>query len=130
MSIRSYCDLRVWQRGMDLVAEVYEVTREFPQEERFGLTSQMRRSAISVPSNIAEGFGRESNGDFARFLRVAQGSLKELETQLLISQRLDMLAADDADATLGKCDEIGRILRGLISKVRDDQRTTTDHRRP
>ena len=130
MSIRSYRDLRVWQRGMDLVAEVYEVTREFPQEERFGLTSQMRRSAISVPSNIAEGFGRESNGDFARFLRVAQGSLKELETQLLVSQRLDMLAADDADATLGKCDEIGRILRGLISKVRDDQRTTTDHRRP
>ena len=115
---------------MDLVVQVYEMTRALPEDERFGLTSQMRRSAVSIPSNIAEGFGRESSGDFGRFLRMAQGSLKELETQCLVSQRLTLLADRDTASTLETCDEIGRMLRGLITKVRDDRRTTTDDRRP
>ncbi|TAK04257.1 four helix bundle protein [Patescibacteria group bacterium] len=84
----SYQDLIVWQKAMDLVVGVYEITKDFPTDERYGIVSQMRRSAVSIPSNIAEGYRRKSEVDFQRFLRIAYGSASELETQLLIAQRL------------------------------------------
>lgn len=102
---------------MDLAELVYRVTAQFPVEERYGLTSQMRRSAASIPANIAEGQGRETSGAFVQFLRVAQGSLKELETHSLLSERLGYLAGTDAKLTLTQCGEVGRILRALIRAV-------------
>lgn len=89
--ISSYKDLTVWQLAMDLVTRVYKVTADFPQEEKYGLTSQLRRSAVSVPSNIAEGRSRSSRKDFNQFLYIALGSLTELETQLEIAMRISML---------------------------------------
>ena len=88
-AIRSFRDLIVWQKGMDLVVLAYGLSSAFPTDERFGLTSQMRRSASSVPANIAEGYGRESPGAYAQHLRIAQGSLKEFETHLELSRRLE-----------------------------------------
>ena len=112
----SYRSLAVWRKSMDLAVQVYEVTARFPPEERFGLVAQMRRAAVSVPSNIAEGYGRDSQGAFAHFLRIAQGSLKELETQTILAERIGMMSQDD-DLILNRSDEIGRMLRGLIRKV-------------
>jgi four helix bundle protein len=86
--IQSHRDLLVWQKGMDLAEACYTFTANFPKEETYGLVSQIRRSAVSVPSNVAEGFGRENTGSFIQHLRIAQGSLKELETQLMISSRV------------------------------------------
>lgn len=88
MPVRNYTDLIAWQKAMDFVHRVYALTSGFPGDERFGLTSQLRRAAVSIPSNIAEGEGRETPGDFIRFLAIAHGSLREVETQLRISQRL------------------------------------------
>ena len=87
-------ELKAWQRAMDLVTEVYAITSNFPSEEKFGLTNQIRRSAVSIPSNIAEGAGRESSSEYLRFLTIALGSLSELETQLLISIRLKYLKSE------------------------------------
>ncbi len=92
--IRSYRDLRVWRQAMDLAGACYRTTREFPKEELYGITSQMRRAAVSVAANIAEGHGREGRGKFIQFLRVAQGSLKELETHLLLSQRVGLASTN------------------------------------
>ena len=87
-SARTYRDLKVWKRGMGLVERVYRLTRPFPKSEKFGLSSQLRQAAVSVPSNIAEGWGRNATGAFVRFLRIAHGSLAEVETQLTIARRL------------------------------------------
>src|SRR4029453_17545399 len=92
--IDSYRDLVVWQQAMDLAVAVYSATRTWPKEELYGLTSQVRRAATSVPAKIAEGYGRENVGSYQQFLRIAQGSLKELETHLLISQRIGIASAD------------------------------------
>jgi four helix bundle protein len=92
--IRSYRDLRVWQQAMDLAEACYRATRQFPREELYGMTSQIRRAAVSVAANIAEGHGRDSTGEFVQFLRVAQGSLKELETHLLLSHRVESPCED------------------------------------
>ena len=89
--MQTHKDLEVWQLGMDLVEKIYKVTKSFPKEEQYGLTSQMRRSAISIPSNIAEGAARKGNAEFIQFLYIALGSLSELETQFLIAQRLNYL---------------------------------------
>lgn len=89
--MRKHQELRVWQQTMDLVEQVYAFTKTFPDDEKFGLTSQMRRSAVSIPSNIAEGAARGSTQEFIRFLHISQGSLSELETQLLIAQRLNYI---------------------------------------
>lgn len=86
--IESYRDLVVWQQAMDLVVSIYETTKAWPKEELYGLTPQLRRAATSVPANIAEGYGRESRASYQQFLRIAQGSLKELETHLLIARRV------------------------------------------
>src|SRR5712691_3566546 len=101
--IRSYRDLEVWQRAMDLVVASYRATRSFPGHERFGLTAQLRRSAVSVASNIAEGRGRHGLGDFLHHLSIANGSVMELETQFLIGRRLEYLSEPDARGVLQRC---------------------------
>jgi four helix bundle protein len=113
----SYRDLKVWQKAMDLTVSCYKATQTFPADERFGLTAQIRRSAVSVASNIAEGYGRDSDGSFVQFLRVSQGSLKELETQVIVSERIGALSSSSAQSLLSSADEIGRMLRGLINSL-------------
>jgi four helix bundle protein len=115
--IKSYRDLRVWQLSVDLAVDVYGVSKNFPKAEVFGMTSQMRRSAVSIPANIAEGYGREVAGSFAQFLRIAQGSLKELETHVIIALRIDLINQTDASRLLGAATDIGKMLGSLIRKV-------------
>jgi four helix bundle protein len=112
-TIRSYRDLVAWQQAMRLVESVYALVSLLPADERFGLASQLRRSAVSIPSNIAEGHARESTKEFIRYIATARGSLAELETQLELISRLKMTEAGQLDQTLSCCDELGRILRGL-----------------
>lgn len=116
--MKSYRDLQVWQKAMDLVVEVYHVTVRLPREEVYGLTAQVRRSAISVPSNIAEGHGRSATGDYLHHLSIAQGSLAELETQLMLTERLGYLEAPDIRVILDASAEIGRMLNGLRRSLR------------
>jgi len=115
--IESYRDLIVWRRAVDLAEAVYVVTRQFPSIEQFGLTSQSRRAAVSVAANIAEGYGKGTRASYASFLRIARGSLKELETHVLIALRLAMLPADKANAILTACDEIGRMLNAFLARL-------------
>jgi four helix bundle protein len=103
---------------MDLVVAIYEATESFPKHEIYGLTSQIRRAAVSVPSNIAEGQGRRLPGDFQHFLRNARGSLLGLETQVLLAQRLKYLDPKDADELLTRAAEVGRILNGLLAAIK------------
>ena len=112
-----YKDLVVWQKAMLLVTEIYRLTRTFPKDEVFGLSSQLRRAAVSVPSNIAEGQGRLTKGEFRQFLGQAKGSLMELETQLLIGQNLGYLQQDQISALLDMTGEVGRLLNGLINSL-------------
>jgi len=115
--ISSYRDLKVWQDAMALAEACYVMTRSFPREELFGLTSQIRRSATSIPANIAEGHGREHTRSFIQGLRIAQGSLKELETHLLISQRVGLAGEAEVSPALKRAEEIGKMLRGLIRSL-------------
>lgn len=117
--IRSFKDLEVWQVGMELVEEVYRLSAAFPADERFGLTSQIRRASVSVPSNVAEGHGRESTQDFVRFLRMTQGSVKEVETQTILSRRLGFAQDDEADRVLELTDRVGRMTRALIRSLQN-----------
>ena len=116
--IRSYRDLVVWQKAMELVAEIYRLTRAFPADEMFGLVSQLRRAAVSIPSNIAEGYGRTSTGEYKQFLGHARGSLWEVETQILIAQKLGYLGEQDTERLLSLATETGRILHGLLSSLK------------
>jgi four helix bundle protein len=104
---------------MDLVVTIYDVSRHWPSEERFGLTQQARRAAVSIPSNIAEGQGRRSDTEFARFLTIALGSLPELETQMEIAFRLQFIGKDDIDEFSLRSAEIGRLIHGLIRTLRN-----------
>jgi len=113
----SYRNLIAWQKAKDLALDIYRCTQKFPKGETYGLTSQMRRAAVSVPSNIAEGKGRRSRKDFAHFLYQARGSLLELETQLSIARDLEYLDAPTFNNTLGKAEEVGRILNGLLTHL-------------
>jgi four helix bundle protein len=113
--VRHFKDLIVWQKSMAFVVNVYRVTRDFPKEEIYGLTSQIRRAAVSIPSNIAEGQARRTTGEFLQFLGHARGSLAEVETQLLISKELGYLA--DPQTLITQLSEISRILAGLISSL-------------
>ena len=115
----SYRDLRVWQNAMDLVVSVYGETQSFPKEELYGLTSQMRRAAI--PSNIAEGKGRLTDKDRALFFCHARGSLLELETQILIAQRLKYLTPPRAEALIKLSSELGRMLNSLIQNIKSPE---------
>ena len=117
-AIRSYRDLDVWKRGMQLTTLVYRLTASFPSSERFGLVPQLQRSAVSVPSNIAEGHQRDSTRDFSRFLSIGQGSLAELETQLILAAELGLAGRADIDPLLATCAELGRMLNGMQSKLR------------
>uniref|UniRef100_UPI00286E62D0 four helix bundle protein n=1 Tax=Chamaesiphon sp. VAR_69_metabat_338 TaxID=2964704 RepID=UPI00286E62D0 len=100
MTISSFRDLRVWQLGMDLTERVYRITDSFPKSEIYGLTSQIRRAAVSIPSNLAEGHGRNSTKEFLQFIAIAFGSICELETQILLSHRLKYIETDDLEKTL------------------------------
>jgi len=117
MKVKHYQELIVWQKAMDLVEEVYTLSRNFPREEVYGLTSQLRRAAVSIPSNIAEGQGRRTTPDFLRHLSIAYGSLRELETQILIASRLNYLAQAKCQDVLNLTAEVGRLLNGLVSSL-------------
>jgi four helix bundle protein len=119
LEIKSYQDLKVWQAAMDIAVECYKATAGFPEIERYGLTNQIRRAASSIAANIAEGHGRESTGAFIQFCRIAQGSLKELETHILLSERLGYLGGDTANALLGKTGEIGKMMRSMIRSLQE-----------
>src|SRR5207247_478119 len=119
MTVRSYQDLVVWQRAMDLVVAVYRISSAFPGEERFGLTSQMRRAAVAVPSNIAEGQGRHTTGEFLQFLGHARGSLMEVETQLMIAGRLEFILPEQSKDLSDLTSEVGRLLNALCRSLRD-----------
>jgi|ERR1035438_8458969 four helix bundle protein len=114
----SFQDLRIWQEAMDLTEQVYRATSDFPRQETYGLTSQMRRAAVSVPSNIAEGKGHRSDPEFVRFLFHARGSLLELQTQILIARRLKYLSEEKTDELSSRGDSIARGLNALINKFR------------
>jgi four helix bundle protein len=115
--VKSYRDLIVWQRAMELCAAIYRATAAFPQAERFGLVSQMRRAAVSIPSNIAEGHGRLTTSEYRQFLGIARGSLKELETQIQIASDLGYLGNTAADACTALAEEVGRMLSTLIAAL-------------
>ena len=116
--IRNHRDLVVWQRAMDLVTEVYRLTDRFPADERYGLVQQVKRAVVSIPSNIAEGHGRDHLGDYLRHLSVANGSLMEVETQFGIAVRLGYLRAEDTGKFFEEAAEIGRLLAGLVRALK------------
>jgi four helix bundle protein len=115
--IRSCRDLNVWQFGMDLAELAYRITRRSPRDEIYGMTSQIRRAAASVPANIAEGHGRNSRGEYIQFLRVAQGSLKELETHILLARRIGFATERDVSLLLERAETTGKMLRSLIRSL-------------
>lgn len=115
--MKTYRDLIVWQKSMALVTEVYKITSEFPNEEVYGLTSQTRRSAVSIPSNIAEGYGRKATGDYIRFLNIAAASLYEFQTQLEISRNLNFISQEKFSIIYELSREIERMLSSLICKI-------------
>ena len=117
MSYFSYRDLIVWQKAMDLVDEVYSLTKHLPREELFALSDQMRRAAVSIPSNIAEGHGRKARKEFLQFLSIARGSVFELETQLSICVRQRYLTEEQVQNGFHLCEEIGRILTRISTKT-------------
>ncbi len=116
--VRGYRDLLVWQEAMDLVVTVYRMTATFPKEERYALVDQLRRAAVSVPSNIAEGHGRSRTGDYLRFLSVAVGSLMEIETQVQIATRLGYISEEQQRGLLESTAVLARMLAGLIRALR------------
>ncbi len=116
--VSSYRDLLVWQYSMELVVKIYRTTSRFPKQERYSLVDQLRRAAVSVPSNIAEGHGRSRTGDYLRYLSVAVGSLHELETQIQIATRLEYNSDDVQKELLDACTAIGRMLGALIRALR------------
>jgi len=117
MGCKDYRDLIAWQKAMELVESVYSATKDFPREEVYALTSQLRRAAVSVPSNIAEGQGRTSSKEFLKFLSIAHGSVRELETQIIISGRLGYLTTDRVEAILNMSAEVGRLINGLSNSL-------------
>lgn len=123
--IRSYWDLKVWQKSVDLAVECYRLSRKLPRSEAYGLASQIQRAAVSIPANIAEGHGREHLGDYLHHMSVANGSLMELETHLLIAARLTYLDADHLKPALLQAAEVGRMLNGLTSRLKASKQAPT-----
>src|SRR5579862_4762956 len=117
-AIRSYRDLTVWQRSVDLVVSVYDLTSQFPLDERFGLTSQVRRASVSIAANIAEGSGRDTRPDLLRFLSMARGSAKEVETLLIVGERLQFTTARKTAIARNNLDEVGKMLTVLRASLR------------
>jgi len=116
--IESYRDLKVWQGGMGIVEEVYLLSRRFPKEEVYGLSAQMRRAAVSLPSNIAEGHARQSTREYLHHISIALGSLAELETQILIANRLGYLHDAAVELLLSQTASLGKMLRALLRSLR------------
>jgi four helix bundle protein len=114
---KSHSDLVAWQKAMDLAVEVHRVSDTMPRHERFGLVSQLRRAAVSVPSNIAEGSARRTTRDFIAFLHVARGSIAAMETQMLLAQRVGYLSEQQVDSIMSRLAEVGRLLNGLIAAL-------------
>lgn len=117
--IKSYRDLEVWQQAMDLVERCYKASTNFPRSEEFGLRSQLRRSAVSIPSNVAEGHGRSTTGDYCRHVLIAHGSLMELETQVQIAGRLGYFDAETLSDLMRRTEELGRKLNALGKRLRE-----------
>lgn len=115
---QSYRDLIAWQKGIDLVTEVYRLTQQFPHEELYGLSNQLRRAAVSIPSNIAEGQARFSPKEFHHFLSTARGSLVEVETQIIIAEKLRYIEPAACESVLERTAELGRILNGLLASIK------------
>ena len=119
LPIQDYRDLQVWQEGMNLAESCYQITCSFPKEEIYGMTSQIRRSAVSIPANIAEGYGREYREQYIQFLRIAQGSLKQLETHLLLASRVKLTRSETVKPILNHCESLGKLLRALIRSLQN-----------
>ncbi|MDB9520074.1 four helix bundle protein [Roseofilum reptotaenium CS-1145] len=115
--INDFKDLKIWQKGMDIAQQCYLLTRLFPKDELYGMVQQIRRSAVSISANIAEGYGRRSRGDYVRFLNIAQGSGYELETHLIISQRVGLCETEKIDMILSLLKEESRMIINLIKKL-------------
>jgi len=115
--LKNYKELKVWQRAYKLCFEIYQITKSFPIEEKYGLTSQIRRSAVSVPSNIAEGYGRKTTGEYIQALYIAYGSLCELETQILLAGDLNYVRAEKREIFQNEIGDIERMLKGLIKSL-------------
>lgn len=129
---KSFRDLMVWQRSIDLTTEIYRLTATFPREEMYGLTSQLRRAAVSVASNIAEGSGRRGKGEFRQFLNTARGSICEVQTQLIIAGNLAIADKAKIQATESAASEVARMLNGLLQSLargpmEPDRQTATDN---
>jgi len=118
MAVQSYRQLIAWQKAMELVTQIYYLTNKFPKEELYGLIGQIRRAAVSIPSNIAEGQGRDSTKEFLHHLSIAYGSLMEVETQILIAENLSYLTAEESKITLEKTAETGRLINGLSRSLK------------
>ena len=117
MGAKSYKDFIVWQKAIDLSVEIYNLIKLLPKTETYGLSDQMRRAVVSIPSNIAEGQGRNSTKEFVYFLGIARGSQKELETQIYICTRLEYFTEEEALTALNLCEEVGKMLNSLITKI-------------
>lgn len=122
MPVQSYRELVAWQKAMDLAADIYRITKTFPQNELYGITSQLRRASVSVPANIAEGQGRQTTGEFRQFLGHARGSLLETETHTLLAMRLGYIPKADGEALLKQTAELGKVLNGLMAFLREGRR--------
>jgi four helix bundle protein len=116
--MNDFRELIIWQKAMDMIVDIYKISAKFPSEERYGLTSQIRRAVISVPSNIAEGFGRKTTSDFIHFLHISRGSLYEFQTQLEVSLRLSFISKNEADELLVKAKEIEKMINSLILSLK------------
>ncbi|MBX7135877.1 MAG: four helix bundle protein [Fimbriimonadaceae bacterium] len=125
MALSSYQDLEVWRRAVDWAEAAYRATQTFPREEAYGLTSQIRRAAVSVPSNIAEGAARAGTKEFLQFLGIARGSLAEAETLMLISSRLGFLDHQQRESLMAQSDEIGRMITGLRKSLKSKMADST-----
>ena len=117
MKIKSYKDLNIWKRSIGVVEGIYKITKNFPKEEIYGLASQLRRSAVSIPSNIAEEFTRLHNKEYRQFLYISLGSCAELTTQIIISSHLSYISSEKTDRILNEIDEISKMIMGLIKKL-------------
>ncbi len=124
MKINSYRNLIVWQKSVALVTDIYTLTKSFPQEEKFGIVSQLNRASVSIPSNIAEGWGRESSKNYLQFLRISRGSLMETETLLEISKNLNYINESEFKAISDNIEEVSKILQGLIKSIQQKIKIT------
>ena len=117
MANSTYKDLKVWSKSIDLAVAIYKAAKQLPKEELYGLSDQMRRAVVSIPSNIAEGNQRDTTREYIHFLHIAKGSVAELDTQILLCDRLGYIKKEDVDDLNNQCSEIGRMLNGLINKL-------------